>query len=90
MLVHLYFARTLVFCSYFDVTTAFLNGKLEERVFMEVLKYAVEALQEIARASSDNESIAKKGAKMLDELARGDIVCLLGRALYRLRQVGRC
>jgi len=75
---------------HFDVTTTFLNGKLEEEIFMEVPEYAVEALQEIVRRSPAEDVISNKAAAMLNELNQGDKVCLLKRALYGLRQAGRC
>jgi len=75
---------------HFDVTTAFLNGKLEEEIFMEIPEYAVEALQEIVRRSPAEDVIGSKAAFMLNEIDQGDKVCLLKRALYGLRQAGRC
>jgi len=75
---------------HFDVTTAFLNGKLEEEIFMEIPEYAVEALQEIVRRSPAEDVIGSKATFMLNEINQGDKVCLLKRALYGLRQAGRC
>lgn len=41
--------------NHFNVTTAFLNGKLEEEVFIEVSEYTVKALQEIVNTLSAND-----------------------------------
>jgi len=73
---------------YFDV--AFLNGKLDEEVYMEVLEYVTEALRKIASLEPADSVIRKKAVKMLKELEGGDKVCLLRKAIYELRQASRC
>jgi len=75
---------------HFDVTTTFLNERLKEEIFMEIPQYTVETLQEIVRRSPAEDVIGSKAAVMLNELNQGDKVCLLKRALYGLRQAGRC
>lgn len=71
-----------------DVTSAYLNGTLEEEVFMETPEYLEESLKIIGSRNRDPE-IAEKARKMLEEISSGDKVCLMKKALYGLRQPGR-
>jgi len=72
-----------------NVTTAYLNGELKERIFMEVLKYTEQVLVNLI-ASKNNEDVAVRAKKMLKKIQSGNKVCLLKKALYGLRQAGRC
>ena len=74
----------------FNITTAYLYGILEENVFMEVPKYTAESLERIFRTEPRDSDVGKKAAKMLDELHGTVKVCQLKKALYGLRQAGRC
>lgn len=71
-----------------DVTTAYLNGELEEKIYMEIPKFSEQILDELI-VSENNEEIKIKAKKMLQVLRSGDKVCLLRKALYDLRQAGR-
>jgi len=72
----------------FDVETAYLNGELEERVYMETPKSIDSILQDIVDSESDT-FIKTKATDMLNEVRKGDKVCLLKKSLYGLRQAGR-
>jgi hypothetical protein len=72
----------------FDVKTAYLNGELEEEIFMEAPKGLEKFLGEISE-SEGNSSTGLKAKRMLQEFRKGDKVCLLKKSLYGLRQAGR-
>lgn len=75
---------------HYDVTTAFLNGKLKEKVYLEIPKCIHEGLENLIQAEPRDNKIRAKAEKMLTDLKSGDKVCLLSKAIYGLRQAGRC
>lgn len=72
-----------------DITTAYLNGNVEEEIFMEAPEYLENVLELIARDRREGESVKKAANKMLKDLQKSNVVCLLNKALYGLRQAGR-
>lgn len=73
-----------------DIVSAYLNGTLNEEVFMEVPEFLEEALQRIVHREDRSSSIARKARIMLKSLSgRAEKVCRLKKAIYGLRQAGR-
>src|SRR5207249_2805881 len=64
-----------------DVATAYLNGELEEEIFMNIPEMLPETLSEIAEKSKDND-FRQKARNMLRSMRDGNKVCLLNKALY--------
>ncbi|CAH2016809.1 unnamed protein product [Acanthoscelides obtectus] len=72
-----------------DVTCAYLNGSLDETIYMETPEYLDESLKIICDNSKYNEATRKKARDTLNTLGKGDKVCLLRKSLYGLKQAGR-
>jgi hypothetical protein len=73
----------------FDITSAYLNGKLDEEIFMECPDYFKQILELITKENSDSD-ISRKAIKTLKSINEGDKVLLLKKSLYGLKQAGRC
>ena len=72
-----------------DVTTAYLNGDLDEEIFMELPEFLEEIMQQVVQSGMTSRRIKDKVKKMLDQIRTGDMVCRLKKSLYRLRQAAR-
>lgn len=75
----------------FDVVTAYLNGNLEENVFMEVPEMLCEMLKRITEDKRVTREVRKQSANMLAKLKQGKKVCQLllwcNTREYRARHV---
>lgn len=76
-----------------DVTTAYLNGELEEKIVMKYPDYLEEYLTEIMvdESKQENLTLYNKTKTMLNDIKnnRKGKVCHLIKALYGLKQAGR-
>lgn len=76
-----------------DVVTAFLNGKVDEELYMEVPENFQEILTDVAMKGENGTSIDEKliiqCRSSLNSLKSGNKVCKIKKAIYGLRQSGR-
>lgn len=70
-----------------DIVTAYLNGFLNEEVFMEKPKMLKKILLKIVQRNGEHSILRAKAVKMLHDIQDENRVCLLKKALYGLRQV---
>lgn len=73
-----------------DVVTAYLNGEIEEELFMEIPEQLNAILEEIiSESKEEHPEVVKTSMKWLQQMKKGNKVCLIRKALYGLRQSGR-
>lgn len=72
-----------------DVTTAYLNGSIDEEILMEPPHGLTNSLECIFQSEGYSKDLKQKATIMLDRLKIGNQVCLLKKSLYGLRQAGR-
>lgn len=58
--------------NHFDIATAYLNGKLKEKVFMEIPKHMMDVLSNIVSSDNINIDIRKKGQRMLKQILESE------------------
>jgi len=68
-----------------DVTAAYINGSLEEAIYMKPSEITEKILKYIIRTESKNFKTRENAKNILETLRTGDKVCLLKKALYELR-----
>lgn len=71
-----------------DVTTAYLNERLEENVLMKPPRELKKLLKVIIDTEQDS-NICREAERMLKEFSAENKVCKLKKALYGLRQAGQ-
>jgi len=71
-----------------DVTTAYLNGIINEEIYMEIPELLEEMLPEMI-SECKISTLQNMAMKMLNKMKSGEKVCILNKAIYGLKQAGR-
>lgn len=72
-----------------DINTAYLNGDLNEDIYMKIPELLKEGLEKLKNADGVISAVGSKAAKMLEEMKAGGDTCRLKKSLYGLKQAGR-
>lgn len=72
-----------------DVVTAYLNGDVEEEIYMDVPDGLEDILKQIVEENEENEEVIKTSRKWLSDLKDSSKVCRIKKSLYGLKQSGR-
>lgn len=72
-----------------DINTAYLNGFLDEEIYMKTPKLLKECLLDLVNNEKEDASVVERANIMLNNLNSGCDVCLLKKSLYGLKQAGR-
>lgn len=73
--------------SQFDVETAYLNKKINAKIFIEILELLNKMLEKIIVQEKDTD-ISERAQLLLKKIKELDMVCRLNKAFYALRQAG--
>jgi len=74
--------------SQLDVETAYLNGKIDTDIYMEMPDSLQDMLKRITCQEKDT-TILERARALLSKISTPNTVCKLNKALYGLRQSGR-
>lgn len=72
-----------------DVATAYLNGRLDEDIFMTLPNFLEEMLPRILQSKDLKNDSEERIMKMLQDIRQRDMVLKVKRSLYGLKQAGR-
>lgn len=72
-----------------DITTAHLNGDIDEEILMKKVKILEKSLMNIIKRTDPNVLVRIKIETLIENLQKNHEVCQLKRALYRIEQAGR-
>lgn len=82
-------AQRGMFIRQYDVKTAYLNGTLEEELFMKPPEEMGNVLRHMIQNERYDKRIVTEAKSMLQQLMNENVVCRLKKALYGLKQAGR-